>query len=84
MNVLFIAGVAVVTPDPPQSQKLYVEALGLPLEGGDGDEYVHSEKIDGAKHFGVWPLSQAAHACFGVDEWPDDRPVPQVSIEFEV
>ena len=44
MNVLFIAGVAVVTPDPPQSQKLYVEALGLPLEGSDGDAYVHSEK----------------------------------------
>ena len=84
MNVLFIAGVAVVTPDPPRSQELYVKALGLPLEGGDGDAYVHSEKIDGAKHFGVWPLSQAAHACFGVDEWPDDRPVPQVCIEFEV
>ena len=84
MNVLFIAGVAVVTPDPPSSQKLYVEALGLPLEGGDGDEYVHSEKIDGSKHFGVWPPPQAAHACFGVDEWPDDRPGPQVRIEFEV
>jgi catechol 2,3-dioxygenase-like lactoylglutathione lyase family enzyme len=84
MNVLFVASVAVVASDPPRSRELYVDALGLPLEGGDGDEYVHSEKIDGSKHFGVWPLSQAARACFGVDEWPADRPVPQVSIEFEV
>ena len=84
MNVLFIASVAVVTADPAKSRELYVDALGLPLEaGGDGD-YFHSERIEGSKHFGVWPLAQAAHACFGVEEWPPDRPVPQVSIEFEV
>ena len=23
-------------------------------------------------------------ACFGTPEWPDDRPVPQASVEFEV
>jgi catechol 2,3-dioxygenase-like lactoylglutathione lyase family enzyme len=84
VNVLFIASVAVVTADPAKSRELYVDALGLPLEaGGDGD-YFHSERIEGSKHFGVWPLAQAAHACFGVEEWPPDRPVPQVSIEFEV
>ena len=33
---------------------------------------------------GVWPLSQAAQACFGTAEWPADRPVPQVSLEFDV
>ena len=32
----------------------------------------------------MWPLAQAAEACFGTSEWPADRPVPQVSIEFEV
>lgn len=40
--------------------------------------------IDGAKHFGVWPLRQAARACFGTDHWPADRPIPQASAEFEV
>jgi hypothetical protein len=35
-------------------------------------------------NFSVWPLSQAAEACFGAPEWPDERPVPQMSIEFEV
>jgi catechol 2,3-dioxygenase-like lactoylglutathione lyase family enzyme len=85
MNVLFIASIAVISPDPARSRELYVDALGLPLEAGSGDaEYFHSERIEGSKHFGVWPLHQAAHACFGTEEWPADRPVPQVSIEFEV
>jgi catechol 2,3-dioxygenase-like lactoylglutathione lyase family enzyme len=84
MNVLFIAGIAVVAADPPKSRELYVDALGLPLEARPGDEYFHSERIDGARHFGVWPLMQAAQACFGSDEWPDGVTVPQASIEFEV
>ena len=84
MNILFIASFAVVTPDPGQSRRLYVDALGLPLEGGEGDDYLHSEKIGGSKHFGVWPLSQAAQACFGTSEWPADVPVPQASVEFEL
>jgi uncharacterized glyoxalase superfamily protein PhnB len=29
-------------------------------------------------------LSDAARACFGAAEWPAERPVPQVSIEFDV
>src|SRR5438874_7193260 len=84
MNVRFVAGIAVVAADPPRSRELFVDALGLPLEGGEGGEYFHSERIEGTKHFGVWPLAQAAHACFGRDEWPADITVPQASIEFEV
>jgi catechol 2,3-dioxygenase-like lactoylglutathione lyase family enzyme len=84
MNIVFIASFAVVTPDPPQSRKLYVDALGLPLESSGGDDYLHSEKIGGSKHFGVWPLAQAAQACFGTTEWPPDVPVPQASVEFEL
>lgn len=83
MNVLFIASVAVVAGDPPKSRKLFIDALGLPLEG-DADGYYSSGSIPGSKHFGVWPLSQAAEACFGTVEWPADRVVPQASIEFEV
>ena len=83
MDVLFIASVAVVVADPPQSRKLFIDALGLPLEG-EGDGYYSSGSIPGSKHFGVWPLSQAALACFGTPEWPADRVVPQASIEFEV
>ena len=84
MNVQFIASVAVVAPDPPRSRELFVDALGLPLQASEGSDYFHSERIGGSKHFGVWPLAEAAQACFGVTEWPADRPVPQVSLEFEV
>ena len=83
MNVRFIASVSVIAPDPAASRKLYMDAIGLPLKPLDGD-YFASEEIAGSKHFGVWPLSQAAQACFGTDSWPADRPVPQVSIEFDV
>jgi len=83
VNVAFLSTVAVVAPDPSRSRELYVDALGLPLQGEPGD-YQHSEQIDGCKSFGIWPLSQAAQACFGTPKWPSNHPVPQVSIEFDV
>jgi catechol 2,3-dioxygenase-like lactoylglutathione lyase family enzyme len=84
MKIEFIASIGVIAADPPASRKLYVDALGLPLESPSGGEYHWSDKIPGCKHFGVWPLSEAARACFGASEWPADRMVPQVSLEFEV
>ncbi len=84
MNIEFIAGFAVITPDPARSRGLYVDALGLPLEASEGSDYFHSERVDGARHFGVWPLAEAAQACFGNPEWPQDVTVPQASVEFEV
>ena len=83
MQIEFVSGVAVIAPDPAQSRRLYVDTLGLPLTSQGGD-YFHSEQIAGTKHFGVWPLSQAAQACFGTEQWPADRAVPQVSVEFDV
>ena len=84
MRIEFLASVAVIAPDPAASRKLYVDAIGLPLESSADGEYLHSEQIGACKHFGVWPLSQAAEACFGTAHWPAERPVPQVSIEFDV
>jgi catechol 2,3-dioxygenase-like lactoylglutathione lyase family enzyme len=84
MKVEFLSTIAVITADPPQSRRLYVDTLGLPLTSQDGDGYLHSDQIPGSKHFGIWPLSQAADACFGTDRWPAEIPVPQVSIEFDV
>ena len=83
MKVEFVTSVAVITPDVPASHRLYLEALGLPLKQLDG-EYFASEEIDGTKHFGVWPLAQAAEACFGTATWPADVVVPQMSLEFEL
>ena len=84
MKIEFLSTLAVIAPDPPASRELYVDTLGLPLASlGDG-EYYAAEGIDGCKHFAVWPLSQAAEACFGTPQWPAERPIPQVSIEFDV
>jgi catechol 2,3-dioxygenase-like lactoylglutathione lyase family enzyme len=83
MDVLFITSVAAVVADQPRSLQLFVDTLGLPLEG-EGDGYYSSGNIPGSRHFGLWPLSQAAEACFGTPRWPADRRVPQASIEFEV
>ena len=84
MNIEFLTSVAVITADPPASRRLYVDTLGLPLESGTDDEYFHTGKLPGCRHFGVWPLHQAAQACFGTSMWPADRPVPQISLEFDV
>jgi hypothetical protein len=83
VNIEFLSSVAVIAADPPVSRKLYVDVLGLPLQSQGGD-YHHSEQIAGCKSFGIWPLAQAAEACFGTPRWPADRPVPQVSLEFDV
>jgi len=84
MDIQFIATLAVVAPDPPKSRELFIGALGLPLEASPGSDYFHSERIEGSKHFAIWPLSEAAQACFGRPEWPADRTIPQMSLEFEV
>lgn len=84
MKIEFLSTIAVIAPDMPASRRLYIDALGLPLESRGEYEYHHSQGIAGCKHFGIWPLSQAAEACFGTSEWPTERPVPQVSIEFDL
>ena len=84
MNIEWVTSIAVIAADPAKSRRLYVDALGLPLEPDQGGDYFHSDQVGGTKHFGVWPLADAARACFGTVEWPADLPVPQVSIEFEV
>lgn len=83
MDVQFVASFAPIVRDADAAHAFYRDALGLSFEGADGD-YVFTHKLDGTKHFGLWPLSEAATACFGTTEWPSDIPVPQASIEFEV
>jgi catechol 2,3-dioxygenase-like lactoylglutathione lyase family enzyme len=83
MDVQFVASVAPIVRDPAAARAFYADALGISFEGNAGD-YVFTHQLDGAKHFGLWPLSEAATACFGSPEWPAGIPVPQASIEFEV
>src|SRR5437879_12484458 len=83
MDVEFVASVAPIVRDLDAAHAFYQGDLGLSLEGGDGD-YRFTHQLEGTKHFGLWPLSEAATACFGTTEWPEDIPIPQASIEFEV
>ena len=83
INVLFIAGFGPIVRDTLQSRRLYSEILGIRFTEETG-EYLHTEGLKGAKSFALWPLSQAAQSCFGVDSWPDNVPVPQAWLEFDV
>ena len=83
MDVQFVASIAPIVRDNAAARAFYQGGLGLSFEGEAGD-YVFTHRLEGTKHFGLWPLSEAATASFGTAEWPDDVPVPQASIEFEV
>ena len=86
MDIRFVTSVSVVSAHPAEDRRLFVDTLGLPLQpaGAEGSDYVFSEAVAGTRHFGVWPLAEAALSCFGQASWPDSHPVPQASIEFEV
>jgi catechol 2,3-dioxygenase-like lactoylglutathione lyase family enzyme len=83
MNVQFVTSVAPIVRDVGAARSFYRDTLGLSFEGEAGD-YLFTQRLEGTKHFGLWPLSEAANACFGTTDWPADIPVPQASIEFEV
>jgi Glyoxalase-like domain len=83
IEVLFIAGFGPIVCETTSSRKLYSEALSIRFKEESGG-YLHTEALQGAKTFALWPLSQAAHSCFGNDAWPEDVPVPQAWLEFDV
>lgn len=82
-DVLFIAGFGPIDRDVAESRALYRDSLGILFKEDDGG-YLHTGSLQGAKHFALWPLSQAAQSCFGGESWPTNIPVPQAWLEFEV
>jgi hypothetical protein len=83
LKILFIAGFGPIVPEPAASRKLYGGAFGIPFKEETGG-YLHTEAIAGAYSFALWPLAHAAQSCFGSDTWPQDIPVPQAWLEFDV
>jgi len=83
MKVLFVASFSPIVADPKAARRFYLDGFDLPLDQSVGD-YVFGDKVGGVKHFGLWPLAEAAEACFGSPTWPDGVKVPQASLEFEV
>jgi len=86
IEVKFIAGFGPIVREPAESRKLYSGALGISFkrEKEETADYLHTEALQGANTFALWPLSQAAYACFGNGSWPEDIPVPQAWLEFDV
>ena len=83
LDVLFIAGFGPIVRDVGKSRGLYGDAMSIRFKEEAG-QYLHTEALEGAKTFALWPLSQAAQSCFGKDSWPDNVPVPQAWLEFDV
>lgn len=83
INILFIAGFGPIVRDVKASSKLYSEILGIQFKE-EGGNYLHTEAMKGAKSFALWPLSEAARSCFGKSSWPNEIPVPQAWLEFDV
>jgi catechol 2,3-dioxygenase-like lactoylglutathione lyase family enzyme len=85
LKVLFVAGFGAIVRDPARSKEFYVDDLGLPLEAMEHDPtYFHGEKLEGVKHFALWPLKSAAQAVFGTEQWSPDVPEPHAWLEFDV
>jgi catechol 2,3-dioxygenase-like lactoylglutathione lyase family enzyme len=83
VKVLFVAGFGPIVPDVEAGRKLYSEALGIKFKEEAGN-YLHTDGVDGVKHFALWPLTNAAQSCFGKESWPAEIPAPQAWLEFEV
>ena len=83
IRILFIAGFGPIVRDVDASRKLYAQALDIPFKEESGG-YLHTEALQGAKAFALWPLAQAAESCFGNSTWPDSLPAPHAWLEFDV
>lgn len=83
IKVLFIAGFGPIVRDSVASRALYGQELAIPFKEESGG-YLHTEAMQGAKSFALWPLAQAAQSCFGKDSWPAEIPPPQAWLEFDV
>jgi hypothetical protein len=59
VKVLFVAGFGSIVREAVASRGLYGEALGIRFKQETGS-YLHTEGLNGAKTFALWPLSQAA------------------------
>jgi catechol 2,3-dioxygenase-like lactoylglutathione lyase family enzyme len=85
LRVLFVAGFGPIVRDPRASQSFYLDTLRLPLKATPDDpDYFHGGKLDGVRHFALWPLAQAAQSCFGTNLWPEHLATPHAWLEFDV
>lgn len=83
MKPAFVAGFAPIVRDVAASKSFWGDALGIEL-GEVAPGYWATDDLPGLRHFGLWPLSEAAQACFGTSEWPADIPEPSAGLELDL
>ena len=83
MEIEFIAGFGPIGADQDATHTFWSRTMGIGFEEV-GPGYFHTNDLEGTRAFALWPLTQAAQATFGTPQWPNDKPVPQAWIEFEV
>ena len=83
MKVTFIAGFGPIIRDADDAHAFWRDGLGIAFEE-PAPGYFTNDDLEGVKAFAMWPLSQAAEATFGSEDWPPDIPVPQAWIELDV
>ncbi len=83
MNIQFLSTVAVIAPDPPARRKLYVHALGLPLEshGDDLSPQPADRRLQVVRHLAGVPGRRGVLRDIAM---AGREAGPQVSIEFDV
>ena len=85
IEVMFVVGFGPVVREVEANLALFRDTLGMPVSAGAGEpDYFTTDKLEGVKNFGMWPLHSAAMSCFGQAEWPTDLPAPNAWIEFDV
>lgn len=82
-KVLFVAGFGPIVRDRVAGINLYGKTLNIAFKKEQGG-YLHTEALKGVRTFALWPLDQAPQSCFGTNAWPDNIPVPQAWLEFDV
>ena len=84
MKVRFVAGFSPIVNSVEEGREFWGEKLTLPLMIPDPERSYTEVELPGLKHFGLWSLQDAARSTFGTEEWPDDIPRPQATIELDV
>jgi len=83
MKVTFVAGFGPIVRETASSRQFWETGLGIELEE-TAPNYWTNDDLEGVKAFALWPLDQAAEACFGRSTWPEEIPAPQAWVEFDV
>lgn len=84
MKVRFVAGFSPIVNSVEEGREFWGEKLALPLLIPDPERSYTEVELPGLKHFGLWTLQDAARSTFGAEEWPEDVPRPQATIELDV